>query len=402
MRIMWSANGAWATTGYGVQSKHVLPRFQALGHDVAMFAWYGLQGGRLNLGDMPIYPCGMDPYGNDIYPGHARHFDADLVISLIDIWVLDPALGQRISEACGRWVPWLAWFPIDHAPVAPPLLERIAQCDYPVQYSQFGLKAVADLGGPPCRYVPHGVDIETFRPDDPHAARARLGFPQEAFVVTMVAANKGYPPRKGFGEALQAFARFRQRHPEALLYLHSQTGDKMGGVDFAHILHTLDVPPAAVRMVDQYQQHIGIPEPVMADIYRASDVLLAPSYSEGFGVPILEAQACGTPVVTTDGTSMSELTVNGLAAPSRQKFWSQIGGWWDTPDVGHITDALETIYGWDTAHRQALSAHGVAWAQAHFAWDVVTRDYWAPLLVEIEAAIGARREQDAAAAAVPA
>ena len=396
MRILWSANAPWSKTGYGVQAGHLLPRFQALGHTVGMFAWYGLAGGKIQLGDIPIYPCGLDPYGNDMSPGHAKDFHADLVASLIDVWVMDPALGRRTSELCGQWVPWLAWFPVDHAPVSPAILERVAAVDYPVQYSQFGMRAVADMGGPLCRYVPHGVDVDTFRPDDQHAARARLGFPQEAFLVSMVAANKGYPPRKGFPEQLQAFARFRQRHPEALLYLHSQTGEKMGGVDFAHILHTLGVPPTAVMMVDQYQQHNGIPEAVMADIYRASDVLLAASYSEGFGVPILEAQACGTAVVTNEGTSMTELTVNGIAAPSRQKFWSQIGGWWDTPDVEHITAALETIYGWDTAHRAAMSRLGVAWAREGYSWDVCVRDYWAPLLTEIEQAIAERREQDAA------
>ena len=117
MRILYSSNAMWVSSGYGVQGKHLLPRFQALGHEVAMFAWYGLQGGFMKMGEIPCYPMFRDWYGNDVIAHHAKNFKADLVITLIDIWVLDPETETR----CG--VPWLAWFPIDHAPVSEAILE---------------------------------------------------------------------------------------------------------------------------------------------------------------------------------------------------------------------------------------------------------------------------------------
>jgi hypothetical protein len=157
MRILWSANAPWATTGYGVQSKHLLPRLQALGHEVGVFAWYGLQGGKMDASGVPVYPQGYDQYGNDILPAHCADFEADVFATLIDAWVLDPTLGQRASAECGKWVPWIGWFPVDSSPPYPGIMERLPHIDYPVQYSQFGLREVEKAGGPNCRYIPHGV-----------------------------------------------------------------------------------------------------------------------------------------------------------------------------------------------------------------------------------------------------
>ena len=45
----------------------------------------------------------------------------------------------------------------------------------------------------------------------------------------------------------------------------------------------------------------------MADVYSSLDVLLNPAMGEGFGLPVLEAQACGVPAIVTDFTAMSEV-----------------------------------------------------------------------------------------------
>ncbi len=49
----------------------------------------------------------------------------------------------------------------------------------------------------------------------------------------------------------------------------------------------------------------------MVDAYNAMDVLTNVALGQGFGIPILEAQACGTPVIVGDWTSMSELCFAG-------------------------------------------------------------------------------------------
>jgi glycosyltransferase involved in cell wall biosynthesis len=62
----------------------------------------------------------------------------------------------------------------------------------------------------------------------------------------------------------------------------------------------------------------SISEDAMADMYRASNVLLAATCSEGCGVPILEAQLCGCPVITTRATAMWEETLLGISVKPQQ------------------------------------------------------------------------------------
>ena len=380
LRIMYSANAVWAVTGYGIQGKSLLPRLKALGHECANFAWYGLQGGTMVADGIPIYPAVADQFGNDIIGGHVKHFNADLVVSLMDIWVLPDNYAELVRPA-----KWLPWTPVDHDPVPPIVARKLKTADYPCTYSNFGWEQALAAGVTNARYIPHGVEVNIFKPGDKRAARQTLGLPDDAYVCSMVAANKGQPPRKAFGENLQAFAAFQRMHPEAILYLHTLAGTQHQGVNFDALIAACGIPREAIRFVDQYAYSIGgLPQDYLANVYRASDVLLAASQNEGFGIPIIEAQSCGCPVITTDFTSMTEITINGIATQPAQRFWSPLDSWVATPDVGAITEALEAIYGWPIYERTERMVDGVRHMRANYDWDVLVRDWWQPLLLQIE------------------
>jgi len=157
-----------------------------------------------------------------------------------------------------------------------------------------------------------------------------LGLPTDRFIVGMVAANKDYPSRKALPQAIEAFAEFNKRHPDTLLYLHTAKGNAGNSpkVNIPELIKHLEANgypgiSNSIAFVDQYMYLIGLPTAYMVDAYRAMDVLLSPSMGEGFGIPIVEAQSCGTPVITGDWTSMSELTFNGykIEKADALKFW---------------------------------------------------------------------------------
>jgi glycosyltransferase involved in cell wall biosynthesis len=228
-------------------------------------------------------------------------------------------------------------------------------------------------------YVPHGIDTNILCPGDREQARGKIGVPGDAFVVGMVAANKGNPSRKSFDEAFQAFARLLASHKDAVLYLHTEASGVVQGVDLPRLLAACDIPPANVVFCDQYAYQC-LPQSTerMADTYRAMDVLLNPAQGEGFGVPMIEAQACGTPVITTDFSACPEVGKVGWHIGG-QPFWTQQMSWQVRPNVDQITDALRSAYDMAGRLRDQAREHALTYDS-----DRVTAEHWVPALAEID------------------
>jgi len=346
---------------------------------VELVANFGLAGAPLNVPGgngktARILPGGYTMHGQDIIVPWTRHAKADIVITLYDAWVFDPKAMSQV-----RWVPWL---PVDHDPL-PPGIKNILEVGawQPLAYSRFGYQAMKDAGLDP-RYVPHGVDTKLFAPKDRSEARAALKWKDAndiEFLAIMVAANKGTPSRKAFPEVLKAWREFVKKHPKSLLYLHTHPGMEMQGLDLSLLLTALDMPDNNVAFADPDWLKMGYPPSFLNNLYNAADVLLSPSYGEGFGLPIVEAQACGCPVIVNDCTSMPELCFAGWKT-GNQPWYTPLGSWQFVPEIGDIEDALHEAYklrDYDKLRRDARQG-----AEAYDA-DLVTEQYWKPVLEEL-------------------
>ncbi len=376
MKIAWLSNAPWVPTGYGNQTQVFVPRLRKAGHELAVLAFYGLEGGVLNWDGIPVYPKGYDAWGNDVATAHAATFEADILISLMDTWVLRP---DALRSA--RWCPW---FPIDMDPLPPPVAVRVAQSYQPIVFSRFGERVCREAGIEPL-YVPHGVDTNVLRPGDRATARKILGWPEDAFIVGMVAANKGVPSRKALPEHLEAFAQLRRRHSDAVLYLHTTKGEagELGGVNLVELCEHLGLRVSTdVLFADQYGLIAGYTPVHMAALYNGMDVLASVSMGEGFGVPIMEAQACGTPVIVGDWTAMSELRFAGWAVPQKDahRWWTPLASFQWIPKVGASAEMMEAAYRrrGDAKLRERAREGALAYDA-----DRVTADYWQPALETI-------------------
>lgn len=383
MRILWVSNAPWAPSGYGVQTKLFTPRLQALGHEMALLNFYGQEGGKLNSGPIAMYPRAGHPYGQDIQAAHAIDHRADAMITLIDAWVMEP-------ERYPPNVAWCPWFPVDHDPLPPPVLRKVRPAFAPIAYSRFGQAKAAEQHLRTL-YVPHGVDTQAFAPMNRNEARERLGWPLDAFMVGMVAANNGMPCRKAYPQSFQAFARFAAETPNARLYVHcvGQRGERQG-VNL-HECAELNGIYERVLWSDEYKGMLGYDDEYMRCAYNGMDVLLACSLGEGFGVPILEAQACGTPVITGDWSAMSEITFAGWKHP-RESAWPTYtyqASYMFEPSPVVLLDLLRQAHaeaGNPDLHTQARRG------AVEYDADRVTEQHWKPVLEEIGRRIeGAKR-----------
>jgi len=377
VKILIHSNGPMVPSGYGKQVRLLAPRLKAAGHEVAVSAFYGLSGSPIMWEGIPLLPAGSREFGTDVLPYHAANHGAELVITLMDFWKLQPC-----AEALQR-LRVLAWLPTDCDPLGRPDAQTLARSGaQPVAMSRFGERVLTEAGFSSL-YAPHAVDTSVFKPPaDRRALRAELGL-DDFFLIGINAANRD-ALRKGWPEQFQAFKRLRQNAPEARLMVHSEARSG-NGFPLDQLAEDMGIADAVI-FSDQYALVAGLmDDETMAGWYGCLDVLSACSYAEAFCVPLIESQACGTPVITTGGSAMEENVWSGWRVQS-DPYWNPVHrAWWDRPSI----DSIATRYGyayeqWKAGKMEHRRAQAVAGAGKFNADDVVAR-YWLPILEAVGA-----------------
>lgn len=386
--ILWYSNASWAPTGYGTQTAQVTQRLQRDGHAVAVAANYGLQAMSMVYDGIPHYPQGYETYSSDVVEPYHRDWTRQhpdlkpLTIALFDAW---PLVGDGWNK-----MPVAIWTMVDHLPVPPKVLEFLAKPNVtPLAASRFAHEQI-ERAGVPSIYVPMAVDTSVYRPTatwnngtKAMTGRELMGFGRDAddcFVVSCINANKSGNGvhRKAWGENLLAFSMFAAKHDDVRLYIHTEKNGAHGGVQMEPLIRAVGLQPHQYRIVNQFAQHMGIPAEAMATILTDTDVLLAPTYGEGFGLTVIEAAACGTPVIVNDFTCQPELVGEGWLTAGQPWWDSMQFAWWNIPNVQSIVDCLEQAYARGRGRSQKQIDHA-----ATYDADVVYDAYWKPALAQL-------------------
>ncbi len=240
------------------------------------------------------------------------------------------------------------WFP-GRQPLATRLVvpRSILRADVVMSVSENTAKDIVEIFGVDrsrIEVVPHGISTK-FHPmsaEERADSRARLGLPERfiLFVGTI-------EPRKNLGTLLDAWAMMRDR-PDLVVvgswgWGYEAVRDKMARL--GPRLHHLD-------SVD--------PDELPA-IYNLARLLAHPAWYEGFGLPPLEAMACGTPVIVSDRSSLPEVVADAgmVVAADQPEAWRK---------------ALEQVMG-DQQLEADLRHRGIVRA-AQFSWERAARLIW--------------------------
>lgn len=378
LRIMWCSNSPWAYSGYGTQTADMERKFLEAGWDATNFAlinMWGQQGspfkdehGILN------FPIMNHTQGSDAMLHHGRAWNADIIIGLFDMWVQNPVDLQQIKN-------FIPWCPIDYNPVVKGITNNLRYASRIIAMSKFGQEQLRSCGFY-STYIPHHVDTNIFKPLDKAKIREKFKIAPDTLVFGMVAENKSLISRKSYQQVLEAYAEFLKKSKQpSLLYIHTNP-DFPGGFPIKTFAEYLGIA-GNLAFPDQYQlQHMS-PRPVVNEIYNMFDIFLNPSSTEGFGIPIIEAQAVGLPVIVNDWCSMPELIRNGatgIVVKNGYKQFMPAGGYVTYPDVADLTSAMLRIQGWD---RKTVAPLAVAWAK-QFAIDKIWNEKWNPFLERVE------------------
>ena len=228
----------------------------------------------------------------------------------------------------------LAWFTRD----------AVSRATHTIAISHSTRNDVCDLlGVSPERVstVHLAVDHERFRPDAPPARR-------DAPYILSVGALQ---PRKNFQFLLRAFKKLcSRRNARVDLIIVGQKG---------WMWEPIEREAAEGPSADRIHLKGYVPEEELASLYTGAALVAMPSLYEGFGLPLLEAMACGAPVIAANVSSFPEVAGDAgiLLPPDDEEAWVEA--------MDHLLD--------DEQHRGAMRSRSIARA-GQFTWERTARE----------------------------
>lgn len=242
---------------------------------------------------------------------------------------LDQALGNWVKQARGKRFSLWGYFPFDAIGIGGKFSLQTAHIlknyDRVLCYTKWAAAiAGVTIDSAGVDHLPHGIDTSVFHPRDRKGARTRFGrrvahqtvwpqpgkkfvsgsIPDDAVAIGIVATNQA---RKDFGLGIQSVAEIAARR-KVFLWIHTDALKREWS-----ILELL----SDFGLIDNATVTIGhIEDDVMAWCYSAMDVTLGIGRGEGFGYPIQESMACGTPCVHGDYGGGQEYLPKEMLVPA--------------------------------------------------------------------------------------
>ena len=383
MKLIWFSSAPWVTTGYGVQTRVILQRLKNEGHDIVCATKHPI-GSWMQYEGIDVF-TGLSPTLMDEY---IEREDVDYILSLFDPW--------RQGETFTRWV---SLTPVDTERVSPMILSNIVKAEVRVAISQHGKREIenADL---PCEYVPLGLDCHNdYYPsgEGRDEWRRACKIDSSTFVVGTVGAHYGNN-RKGFLELIKGFAMFNKKVPNSVLHLHTCNSDNNHVLFLSNVAACENIAERVLFVPNLPYMLENITTKQMRDMYNGIDVFCLPTRGEGFGLPIIEAQACGTPVITTNTTTGPELVPDGcgwlIGVNEDDAMWVGLNSYRYRAKPSMIAERMMHAYQeWKQGDYKTMQLNAVANAW-HYNWENIWISHYKPLLNKLEQRLKSRSKEN--------
>jgi glycosyltransferase involved in cell wall biosynthesis len=333
MRILFVSNYL-SHSGYARQARMIVPAIIAAGHEVEVLPIASMHINSIGYAPdgVKLLPLAQDTLGNDIVGYHYQAGKFDAVMTFTDVWGL-------VAEAYVN-LNWYPITPIDTYTLHPQHAGNIRAAKLPIAISKFGQDVIRKETGIESKYLPMMVDTDFWKPGDKEQARQQLGIAQDAILFMFIGVNHDVPSRKGIPELLSAWAACCNELPDNA-YLHMHTA-KRGAIDVEAMAQQLEIPPNRLKIIDEAQYHTGLDDEMMLLMAQSSDCLIQPSRREGACLPLLEYQACGVPVIASDGQAQTEYNFGGYKVDGELS-WSVLGAWEFVPNIDSVKKQILNI-----------------------------------------------------------
>lgn len=354
LKILMCSEASFLNSGFGTYTRELLTRLHRTGkYDIAEFASYGM------VNDPRDKYIPWKYYANAVKDNDPRHqeymsradnqfgrwrfekvlldFRPDVVIDVRDYWM---SSYQALSPL-RKYFHWILMPTVDSAPQQEDWIDTFLSADAVFTYSDWGAKVLEQQSSNKINYIDTtspGVDLSIFKPIDNKKIKKKLGVPQDSIIIGSVMRNQ---KRKLFPELMISFRKTLdilekenfELGKRLYLYLHTSYPDM--GWDLPELLKdnrlankvlfsyacrscsyiesSVYVGPAKLcpkclsKTMMMPSVTNGVSETNLAEIYNIFDLYIQYAICEGFGMPQVEAGACGVPIATINYSAMVDI-----------------------------------------------------------------------------------------------
>jgi len=363
MKILSCCDNAYVSTGYGTAWTNLLKRMTKLKPDWEFYhlGWQERSRKRITIDGFVHLPAGKLDKAYDRVFTYLMEIKPDFFITMADVGVqagyIEPVFQAKQMGWQGKWI---AWTPLDSYSWALGWDEIFDAPDINLAMAQFGESQMKKYNVHDVRMIPLGVDTKKYKPLNRNELRKKLGF-ENYFIVGFVGRNQ---KRKMLDRLIKGFAQFSKDKEDVKLVLHTDiVPPDCPGWDLRTLFHRFskfdkDLTKKNKVMftkdnLDLIKRQSTSPNK-MVDIYNLFDLFCYATGGEGFGMPGIECQSCGVPLIMTDCTTGPELCKKENLIPRLKDKYDR-----DVIEIGQ--NAVENKYPDDVEMAKLLEKKYLAW-----------------------------------------
>jgi glycosyltransferase involved in cell wall biosynthesis len=414
-------------TGYGVYGQELLSRLHDSGkYDIAEIGCYvDINNPICKTTKWKFYPNAVHPsdprteqykqnivnqFGAWRFSKALLHFQPDIVFDVRDYWMY----AYQETNPFRKHFKWVLMPTVDSSPQKQEWLYTFANADLIVPYTNWAKKTLTKQCKNKINLFPKivnaGVDLSIFKPTENKKLLQKETFGKEVSITGVVMRNQ---KRKLFPDLFRAYRGYLDRlisenkkelYEKSYLYLHTSYPEEHGwDLPLLLLEHSLldkvycnyMCKQCGVSYPEKFHQSIsvckhchkkslimpGASSPVSTDVlaktYNLFDLFIQYAICEGFGMPQVEAAACGVPIASVYYSAMEEIVDNleGFRIPVKRLFRElETGADRAYPDIEATTDMIYNFFANHTQEQQRnMSNRTRELCEKYYSWDGVAK-----------------------------
>ena len=419
-RILFCGEASYLSTGYATYTREVLRRLHSTGkYDIAELGTYG-KPNEPEINDIPwkFYPNipdinntkdvqeynsnNINQFGAWKFESICLDFKPDIVCDIRDFWMME----FQERSPFRRFYNWTIMPTVDAAPQHKQWILTYANADGVFTYSDWALSSLKEQSGAAINCLgsaPPSADSSYSPVQDKEAHKRSLGFEDGVKIIGTVMRNQR---RKLYPDLFEAFRMFLDKSGRTDVYLYCHTSYPDLGWDLPEIMMKCGVASKCLftyicsecgyvfpdffkdaisqcKKCNKFSAKLsnvrnGVPVEILSSIVNCFDLYVQYANSEGFGLPQVEAAACGVPVMSVDYSAMSSVIRKLGGTPLKPKtLYKELetGCMRAVPDNEHTAQKFVEFFDLPQAMRMKKGFESRKLFEEHYQWNQ-TADKW--------------------------